>query len=58
MSACSNPNCSGGTVDRGAEVERLAEEWARGLADGQGRHVPVRRAWPELADLLDTLIDD
>jgi hypothetical protein len=41
-------------LDRGTE---LAEEWARGLADGQGRHVPVRRMWPELAALLDALVD-
>lgn len=39
---------------RGAE---LAKEWARGLADGQGRHVPARRMWPELAALLDALVD-
>lgn len=37
--------------------EQPAEVWRAALADGTGRHVPVRKHWPELAAALDAEVD-
>lgn len=35
----------------------VADVWGAALVDGSGRHVLVRRHWPELADALDAAVD-
>jgi hypothetical protein len=38
-------------------TKQPAEVWRTALADGSGRHVPVRKHWPELAAALDAEVD-